>query len=39
MNVNRDRRHKAVAAVRKIHSVLVQVEVKQGNTWKLVLAW
>ena len=38
MKVNRDQRHKAVASVRKFHSVLVQIEVKQGSTWKLVVA-
>ena len=38
MKVNIDQRHNAVAAVRKFHPVLVQIEVKQGNTWKLVVA-
>ena len=38
MKVNKDQQHKTVAAVRKFHSVLVQIEVKQGNTWKLVIA-
>ena len=40
MEVNRDQRQKAIAAVRKFHSVLciVQTEVKHGNTWKLVVA-
>ena len=38
MKVNRDQRHKAVAAVRKFHFVLVQIEVKQDNAWKLVVA-
>ena len=38
MKVNRDQRQKVVAAIRKFHSVLVQIEIKQGNTWKLVVA-
>ena len=38
MKVNRDKQHKTVATVRKFHSVLVPIEAKQGNTWKLVVA-
>ena len=38
MKVNRDQQHRAVATVRKFHSVLVQIEVNRGNTWKLVVA-
>ena len=38
MKVNRDQRQKVVAAIRKFHSVLVQIEIKQGDTWKLVVA-
>ena len=38
MKVNRDQQHKAVATVKKLHSVFVEIEVKQGNTWKLAVA-
>lgn len=33
LNCHKDKQQKAVAAARKFHSVLIQVEVKQGSRW------
>ena len=37
MQVNTDRSQQAVATVKKFHSLLIEVEVKQKGTWKKVI--
>ena len=37
MQVNRDRSQQAVATANKLHSLLIEVEVKQKGTWKRVI--
>ena len=37
MKCDRERKHVTVAAIRKFHSVLIEVEVKQGGEWMTVV--